>query len=135
MATSPTTPLPPHPTPSFECQLEPGLEALHEAEPGARACGYPIPSVHPVPLPSVCLWCLLSVSSVPLGGLLAGPGSSLTRDSNPSFPPSIPPSLLRSLYHLSLPLLAFIFIFFFLFFLCAPSRGAVTEEKGPATWE
>lgn len=58
---------------------------------GPGACGYTIPSVHLLPLPSVCLWCLLSVSSVPLGGLLAGPGSSVTRDLNPSFPPSILP--------------------------------------------
>lgn len=58
---------------------------------GPGACGYTIPSVHLLPLPSVCLWCLLSVSSVPLGGLLAGPGLSVPRDFNSSLPPSILP--------------------------------------------
>lgn len=120
-------------SPSFECQPEPGLEALHEAEPGARGLWLHHP-ICPSLASAICLSaCLLSVSAVPLEGLLAGPGSSVPRDFNPSFPPSILP--LRSMYHLSLPFLAFIFIFFFLFFLCAPSRGAVTEEKGPATWE
>lgn len=123
-----------HP-PSFECQPEPGLGHCMRQSPGPGACG------HAVHLSISCL-CHLSVCvvsclvSVPVGRPLTRPGvthspETLTFLSLPPFSPS----LFRSMYHLSLPFSAFIFIFFFLFFLCAPSRGAVTEEKGPATWE
>lgn len=80
----------------------------------------------PPPLLVSCL-CHLSVCLSPL--YLLGTASAACSPGPAPLPtplhalPSTPSSL------------PFIFIFFFLFFLCAPSRGAVTEEKGPATWE
>lgn len=89
---------------------------------------------------SVLCFCHLSVCGVsclsplcPWEDCQPGQRSPLPRNFNLPSPPFFLP--LTPQVHLSLPFLAFIFIFFFLFFLCAPSRGAVTEEKGPATWE
>lgn len=135
--TSQLTATPPHPR-SFECQRSQGWAHCMRQSPGPGACGHVAPSVGLVPLPSVC--------SVPMGGRPAGPGVTHTPGTLTSLPlplPSPPQVLLSprpwhsppSPTHLSLSLSAFIFISFFLFFLCAPSRGAVTEEKGPATWE
>ena len=127
--------LPPRPSALSVSQSQCWRHRMRQS-PGPEACGHTVPSVRLEPLPSVCLWCLLSVSSVLLGGLPARPEvTHLPGTLTSLFLPPFPLSLLRSSHHLSLPLLAFIFIFFFLFFLCAPSRGAVTEEKGPATWE
>lgn len=126
----------PTPPPKLECQRSQGWGALHEAASRARRLRPRRPSVGLVPLPSVC--------SVPVGGRPAGPGVAHTPGTLTSLSLPLPrlrffsppdPGILLHLPHHSLSLSAFIFISFFLFFLCAPSRGAVTEEKGPATWE
>lgn len=59
----------PSPTPSFECQPEPGLEALHEAEPGARGLWLH----HPICPSLASAICLSVVSPV---CLLCAPGGT-----------------------------------------------------------
>lgn len=96
---------------------------------GPGAFGHTIPSVHLLPLPSVYLWCLLSVSSVPLAGL-AGPGvTHLPGTLTPlSLPPFSPP-LHRSMYHLSLPLFGFyIYFLFSVFSVCTIPWGCDRGE-------